>query len=464
MPATDRDLRAEVVELTRALIRVDTSNPPGNETPAAELLAAYLRDSGVEPELVGPDPGRLNLIARIEGRGEGPSLMLMGHTDVVPAPPENWSVPPFEARLRDDLLLGRGAADMKGEVAARAVAFASLARRGEPPAGDVVLVAEADEERNTSDVGMPWLVRERPDVRCDYALNEGGGLVLDLADGRRVVTIAVGEKRAGSLRIRIFGEAGHASVPAAADNPLRHMATAIGRLLDYEAPARLDPAIERALRVLGAADADEDAIERAGGLHPVLAETLPVTVRTTVTPTGVQSFEPPNVIPPYADVICDCRAVPSEDEADLRAHVERRPRRRLQLRGRAPRAARGRDGVGDRHAAVSGLRGVRRGAPAGRRAAAVDRARVQQLLLGSQGLRVGRLRVRARVRNPLQGVSGRCPRRRRVRRGRRPRRDGGVPPPRDRGAAQPRRPNVIACAMSTRAGTLRVVTIAVASA
>src|SRR5690242_19037747 len=123
------DLRAEVLDLAQKLIRIDTSNPPGRESPAAELLAGYLRLAGVEAELVGPDPERLNLVARIEG-GEGPSIMLLGHTDVVPAPDSNWSVDPFGAVERDGLLIGRGAADMKGEVAARAVAFAELARSG----------------------------------------------------------------------------------------------------------------------------------------------------------------------------------------------------------------------------------------------------------------------------------------------------------------------------------------------
>ena len=96
---SDAGMRDEVVELTRALIRVDTSNPPGNETPAAELVADYLRSAGVDCELVGPDPERLNMIARIPGSGEGPSLMLMAHTDVVPAPDAGWTVPPFDGAL-----------------------------------------------------------------------------------------------------------------------------------------------------------------------------------------------------------------------------------------------------------------------------------------------------------------------------------------------------------------------------
>ena len=316
------DLQAEVLELTRALIRVDTSNPPGNETPAAELLADYLRGAGVECELVGPDPERLNLVARIRGTGRGPSLALMAHTDVVPAPGEHWAVPPFEARLCDGQLVGRGAVDMKGELAARAVAMAELARSGVRPDGDAVLIAEADEERNTADVGMSWLAREREDLRCDYALNEGGGLQLELAGGQRVITVSVGEKQVTSLRIRIRGRAGHPSSPADADNALSHLATAVDRLLGYESPVVLVPSVRRALSELGApGGSDDEAVAWAAEQHPVLGELLYATTRMTVTPTGTRSYEPANVIPPFADLICDCRAMPSQTESDVREEV-----------------------------------------------------------------------------------------------------------------------------------------------
>jgi acetylornithine deacetylase/succinyl-diaminopimelate desuccinylase-like protein len=320
---SDPGLRDEVVELAQALIRLDTSNPPGNETPAAELLAAYLNAAGVDCELVGPDPNRLNLVARIPGAGDGPSLMLMAHTDVVPAPPADWTVPPFEGRVEGDRLIGRGAADMKGELAARTVAFATLARSNEQPAGDVILVAEADEERGGSDVGMSWLVRERPDLRCDFALNEGGGLLLELADGRRVVTIAVGEKQVASLRVRVHGRAGHASVPTAAENPLSHAAAAVDRLLAHQAPVLPTEATARALAALGAPTAaGAEAIAWAQRQHPVLADLLPAMVRLAVTPTGLQTYEPANVIPPYADVICDVRAMPGQTLDDIHRHVD----------------------------------------------------------------------------------------------------------------------------------------------
>jgi len=319
----DVQLRDEVIQLARDLIRLDTSNPPGNETPAAELVAAYLERAGVECELVGPDPRRLNLIARVAGTGDGPSLMLLAHTDVVPAPAEGWSVGPFDGVVRDGRLIGRGAVDMKNELAARVVALAALAQDGAGPAGDVVLVAEADEEGNRAGVGMSWLVRERPDVRCDCALNEGGGSLLELADGRRLVTVSVGEKQVTALRLRLFGRAGHASVPSAADNPLRHLAAAIERLVGAPGPIRRVAAVDRALAILGVDDpADSEAIAAAGALHPLLVDLLPAMTRMTVTPTGVRSFEPANVIAPFADVICDVRALPGQIEADVRAHVE----------------------------------------------------------------------------------------------------------------------------------------------
>jgi acetylornithine deacetylase/succinyl-diaminopimelate desuccinylase-like protein len=315
------EVGAEAVELARALVALDTSNPPGNETPAAELLAEHLSAAGAECELIGPDPARLNLVARVPGGGEGPSIMLMAHTDVVPAPRANWTVDPFAAEVIDGHLVGRGAADMKGELAARAAAVAVLARSDEMPTGDVLLVAEADEERNTADVGMSWLVRERPDLRCDLAINEGGGMALELADGRHLVTVSVGEKLVSSLRVRVFGRAGHASLPERADNPLIHAAAAVERLAASQAPPRRIGSVAAALAAIGAPDDEAEAVAWARGLHPHLGELLPAITRLTVTPTGLATHEPANVIPPFADVICDVRALPGQGEAEIRDHV-----------------------------------------------------------------------------------------------------------------------------------------------
>lgn len=323
MAMGEPDLRDEVLGLALDLIRLDTSNPPGNETPAAELLAAHLRRAEVECELIGPDPARLNLVARLEGGGDGPSLALLAHTDVVPAPNAGWTVPPFEGVLRDGRLIGRGAADMKNELAARAVALAAFARGGGRPAGDVLLIAEADEERGTSDVGMSWLVRERDDLRCDFALNEGGGTLFELAGGGRIVTISTGEKRVSSMRLRFHGRGGHASVPARAENPLRAAASAVERLSEHSVPARVLPSLAAALESLGAPTEADAAAAWAVAEHPVFGALLPPMMRMTITPTGLQTFEPSNVIPPFADVICDVRTLPEEGEEEIREQVER---------------------------------------------------------------------------------------------------------------------------------------------
>ena len=168
-------LRQEATELLQELIRVDTVNPPGNETRAAELLREYLGDHGVEPELYAKVPERANLVARIPGTGTGPRLVLLSHTDTVLADPAEWDLDPWSGELREGQIWGRGALDMKGQVAASAVAIASLAREGFEPGGDLIFAACADEEVGAG-FGLQWLCQEHPEaVRSEYCVNEGAG-------------------------------------------------------------------------------------------------------------------------------------------------------------------------------------------------------------------------------------------------------------------------------------------------
>lgn len=312
----------EALELAAALIQVDTSNPPGRETAAAELIRDWLTERGVSSELVGPDPERLNLVSRIEGTGHGPSLMLMAHTDVVPAPPDHWTVGPFEGVVDGGWLIGRGAVDMKNELAARVAAFAAFAGGGSRPRGHLVLVAESDEERNVSDVGMSWLVRERPDLLCDVALNEGGGMLLELEGGSKVVLVSVGEKKVTSLRLRVHGPSAHASVPDRENNAVRSAARAIDRLCSYEAPVLVSGSVRESLMAIGASGSDGEMLAWAASRHPVLARMIPAMTRMSVTPTGLATHEPANVVPPVVEITCDCRTLPEQGEADIRAHLE----------------------------------------------------------------------------------------------------------------------------------------------
>jgi acetylornithine deacetylase/succinyl-diaminopimelate desuccinylase-like protein len=169
----DTELRAEVRDLLRRLVACDTSNPPGRETAAAAILEDYLESAGLECERVAKDPDRANLLVRLPGHGTGPSLAFLGHLDVVVARREEWSIEPFAAIERDGAIWGRGTVDMKCQVAATAVALATLAREGFRPNGDLLLLLMADEEVGDTSVGSPFFVAERPDLCPDFVIGEG---------------------------------------------------------------------------------------------------------------------------------------------------------------------------------------------------------------------------------------------------------------------------------------------------
>jgi acetylornithine deacetylase/succinyl-diaminopimelate desuccinylase-like protein len=311
------DLLGEVVGLTRDLIRLDTTNPPGNETPGAELLEAYLARNGVQAELVARDPARANLVARVRGRGTGPSLALAGHTDVVYADPADWSLPPFSGEVHDGHLWGRGALDMKGQTAASAVALAVLARSGWQPNGDVLLIAESDEEDGVDEVGMSWLVRERPDLHCDYALTEAN-YRLALADGRRLYTLVVAEKMTMPVRVTARGVAGHASVPTLGDNALVKLAPVLERLAAYAPVRRTSPELEALLDVLAPGDGPlEERIERGRAQHAELWHLLPALAGSTIVPTMAGASRKRNVIPAQAYIEYDCRVLPGTEVEEL---------------------------------------------------------------------------------------------------------------------------------------------------
>jgi acetylornithine deacetylase/succinyl-diaminopimelate desuccinylase-like protein len=326
----DDDAQAEVLDLCQALIRLDTTNPPGRETAAAELLRDHLEAAGVECELVARDPERANLVARLRGSGDGPSLAFVGHTDVVPSDPRDWTHPPFDAVVDGGYLYGRGAVDMKNELAARAVALARLARSGFRPTGDLWLLAVADEEDGSADVGMRWLLEQRPDIRPDLALNEGDGLRLQLADGRTVMGIAVGEKGTYPARVTAVGTAAHASMPGEGRNAVPLLAELLRRVGAGLPDPRPDPVVDRLLEVLvgrpatGTVDGYPHAVAAAAALHPALQHVVPALVGTTMAPTMLTGSGKRNVMPGRASVELDCRILPGTTEADVERDVRAR--------------------------------------------------------------------------------------------------------------------------------------------
>jgi acetylornithine deacetylase/succinyl-diaminopimelate desuccinylase-like protein len=304
-------IRDEVTELLQELIRIDTTNPPGNETAAAELLRDYLEESGAEVELYARVPERANMVARIPGRGAGPKLLLLSHTDVVLADPAEWSADPFGGELRNGEVWGRGALDMKGQVAASAVAVASLAREGFEPEGDLIFAATADEEVGAG-FGAQWLCEAHPDaVRCDYVINEGAGDRVELG-GRPFYICAVSEKMSAPFLLRVKGRSGHASMPGIADNALVKGAPLITALGEYVPEQQLIPEVEALLEaVIGVTPTTpQEALERARSVGDFFAEMVEPLLSMTLSPTQITASKKRNVIPAVCDVTVDSRLLP----------------------------------------------------------------------------------------------------------------------------------------------------------
>ncbi len=411
-------LRQEVTELLQALIRLDTVNPPGNETLAARLLSDYLARDGIESELIARVPERANIVARIPG-GDGPSLAFLCHTDTVLADPAEWDRGPWSGDLVDDEIWGRGALDMKGQVAASAVAFASLKREGFVPSGDLVFMAVADEEVGDG-FGLRWLVEAHPDaVRCDYAVNEGGGERLVLGD-RPVYLCATAEKMSAPFILRVHGRSGHASMPGIADNALVKASRYVEALGAYEPPQEMIPEARGFLEaVLGEAPPLDEALQRANALHPLLGALVEPLLSFTLVADHDRGLAKRNVIPAVCEVTVDCRLLPEQTPQDVEPLI---------------RAALG-DGdyelewieavggtrSGIANAALGRARIVRGGARAGRRDRAVRVPGVhgQPLLEGT--LRDGRIRVLSREGDGRRGGDEARPLCERARSGRRSR-------------------------------------------
>lgn len=307
-------LREEAVELLRELIRLDTVNPPGNETVAAELLRAYLEEAGIECELYAKVPERANLVARIPG-GDGPRLLLLSHTDTVVADPTEWSVDPWSGELLDNQVWGRGALDMKGQVAASAVAVAELARDGFQPAGDLIFVASADEEVG-DDYGVSWLCREHPDaVRAEYCVNEGGGDRIAV-NGRHLYLCSTAEKMSSPFLLRARGRSGHASMPGIADNALVRAGRLIDRLGRFSQAPRLLPETEAFFETLGDVPSVEEVAERLEALEPAVRAMVEPMLAMTVSPTMIKASQRRNVIPAICEVVCDCRLLPGQTQEE----------------------------------------------------------------------------------------------------------------------------------------------------
>ena len=295
------------VELTRELIRFDTTNPPGNETACIAHVQRLVEEAGVETRIVAKDDARPNLIARVRGAGEAPPLLLYGHVDVVTTSGQQWTHPPFGGELLDGWVWGRGALDMKGGVAMLVDAFTRAARGELRPRGDLLLAVLSDEE-NGGDFGARFLAEEHADLfeGVRHALGEFGGASVRLG-GTSFYPIQVAEKQMCWLRGRVHGPGGHAAlgVRGAAMGKLGRILAKLdaGRL-----PVHVTPVARAQIEAMADALPRPQSLVLRSLLDPRLAEVtlrapieqmrpLDRILRNTVTATIVHGGAKINVVP-----------------------------------------------------------------------------------------------------------------------------------------------------------------------
>jgi acetylornithine deacetylase/succinyl-diaminopimelate desuccinylase-like protein len=314
-------LERSATELLQQLIRFDTVNPPGNEQALQNFLQDKLELAGFDCTQLSAEQGRPNLVARLPGRSDGPRLCYLGHADTVLANPEDWTVDPWSGALRDGCVWGRGALDMKDQVACEVAAAIALAEEGwRPESGELMIIVTADEEAGAT-AGAKWLCEEHPDiVRCDYIVNEGGGQALN-ANGRRVYGVCVAEKGVFRFTLTAHGRAGHASIPRVGDNALVKLAPLIKALGDAgHGELSLEPEAAATIAALGI-DPDRDperALAELDRVDPRLAVMLEPLMGVTFSPTMARASQKVNVIPGRAQVKVDCRVPPGRGEDAVR--------------------------------------------------------------------------------------------------------------------------------------------------
>lgn len=324
--------RAEAVQLLQELIRIDTTNPPGNERAAALHLQKLLEADGIETQILDVAPGRANLYARIKGDGSLRPLILLSHTDVVMAEPQRWSVPPFSGELHDDFIYGRGATDMKGTATVHATIMRLIKRLNVPLKRDLILLAVADEEAGGT--GATSIIEKHPELirGAEFLLNEGD--VVYVKDGKvQQYGVDVMEKAALWLKIIAKGPTGHGSIPLA-NSSVDRLLRALERLRRWETPIQVPPAVAESYRMR--AQQQTDPVLRSAYLNieralrnPALRKklltdsTLNAEVRNTFTITGLQGSDKVNVIPGQAWAQIDARLLPGETPAGFIAKLRR---------------------------------------------------------------------------------------------------------------------------------------------
>src|SRR5260370_34477416 len=329
-----KPLGAEATALLSKYIRINTTNPPGNEIMAARWLADVLRRDGTEARLFEPAAGKANLYARLAGDGSARPVILLNHMDVVLASPEYWTVDPFSGLIKDGYIWGRGALDMKGEAISQLMTMLILKRAHVPLKRDVIFLATSDEEIGAG-VGAGWIVEHQADLmrNADFLLNEGGLTRSDGHGGVAYYEIGTTEKSPFWLDATARGTAGHGSRPTP-DNPVHRLVRALNQIAAWQTPLVVTPTVERSFRDLSTIERDStfrgwlgdirSALKDSNAVRTITADlTYNALLRNTISITGLKGSDKTNVIPPIATAALDVRLLPGQHPAAFLAALVR---------------------------------------------------------------------------------------------------------------------------------------------
>ena len=313
----------EVADLLSELIKVNTSNPPGNETPAAKLIAEKLSEYGIEAQVIESEPNRGNVIASVESGEPGPTLLLLSHLDVVPADPREWKVDPFSGVIKDGYVWGRGALDCKGAAVMELYVFLKLIHEKKFK-GKLIYASTADEEMGGAK-GAGWLVENKPGlVKADYVVNEGGGYAIPVGN-RCVFTIQTAEKGVYWFKLKFKGEPGHGSIPGVGVNAIVKAAEAAKKIAELDTP--IVPTEHASIFIRKMTEAMGKPYLAKILLNPTLGKYalkkiedksqrafIAALLKNTLAPTIIKGGYKENIIPSECELTIDCRLLPGFTE------------------------------------------------------------------------------------------------------------------------------------------------------
>jgi acetylornithine deacetylase/succinyl-diaminopimelate desuccinylase-like protein len=347
-------LQAETLDHFSAMVRINSSNPPGNETVVAKYIQSVLQKEGIPSKLVGTDPNRLSVIARLKGSGAKKPILIMGHTDVVGVQREKWSEDPFGAKLVDGYIWGRGTIDDKDLVAGALMTMLILKRSNTPLDRDVIFVAESGEEggggaaglpqggtgparggggRGAATYGIQYIIQNNwPDIDAEFCLTEGGSFI---STGGKVLyqRIELVEKVGRGMRLVAHGTAGHGSMPRM-DNAIMHLGGAVWKIGQWQPPMKLTDVTRTYFEMLGQIAPPEDAARYKALFDSSKTEEaqdwfrknnieVNSMLRTSISPNIITGGFKSNVIPSEAEATLDIRAIPGEDMEKFKAMIEK---------------------------------------------------------------------------------------------------------------------------------------------